>query len=423
MENEYIKKMQSSLLFAYKGIINEINTQTDIIQLRPKLTPNLASYFTGDIDFMIKSKDFKIVLSIIYKYCKNHRINFYLDQKSVNKKRFEFFIENHDQTCLILEFWTAVEITENNERKSLNVASIFKAIKDKKICKEEVLALIYITHLHHKNKNIFSEENKYRFKVFIDDLEKDTIAIILTELKRNNITLEEANKKALLLLDQFGLKKQSSFKFKCNLYEKKVSQKFWNVKNITPILGPDGVGKGSISDKALSELKNWKPHRFKQLYRLKKIYKLRLIFMPNWRSQPKNKLDERLSYYIFITASISFQLLRLLNKQNILLDRYFLDYFGTPIRYIKTGKKPEKIKLYRFMMTLTPTPNKMVFLGCKNESLKERKNELDDDSVEFLQKIYIDFITSKNINKMLFISTENNINSSSNNLYEFLNKK
>lgn len=106
--------------------------------------------------------------------------------------------------------------------------------------------------------------------------------------------------------------------------------------------------------------------------------------------------------------------------KKILLDRYFMDFFAIPMRSLKEGHQPKKIKLYKTLLFLTPVPNYAVFLGCKDTSLISRKNELPIDAVSFLQKINCEFISKKKLPQTLFISTENKMEISSKVLHDYL---
>ena len=182
------------------------------------------------------------------------------------------------------------------------------------------------------------------------------------------------------------------------------------MKKITPIIGPDGVGKGSVSEKSFFKLRNWSHFRFKQLYRIKLIYKLRLSFQKIGKKEPLNKSDEKIGYYIFFVAFLTIRFLGIIIKSNrILLDRYFMDYFAKPIRYLDKNQSPTKISFIKFCFSLPTVSNHSVFLGCSDTSLISRKNELPIISVNYLQKLNCEFIVYKKPLKVLFISTENQI--------------
>lgn len=418
------------LIDFFENLKEELTSKVQILALRPKLLSTIESNFDGDFDFIVKKEDVCNALLIIYERCKISGVNFTLQQTFKNKRIFKFFLSDPEERCITLELWTAVEFTENGSTKSFTTASIFDAIEKKTASVPELLTLIYITHLHHKKKNIFSDENVYRFDVFTETLQgsenslgSGKIVSLLDTIGNQNLSIEAANEKALQILYGTGLKTSNSLLQGLAYFLYRVRKKVFNLKRIVPVVGPDGAGKGIISDTALPRLTNWVPFRYKELYRIRKLYKLRWVLIRNRGSQPFNQLDEQINHYILFTSFVTIRLLPFLKRgKRILLDRYFLDYLATPIRYLNHGEEPQKIKFYRSMLRFTPSPNAMVFMGCKTSSLAERKNELPVVSIEFLQRLYCEFMLTKKVPLVLFLSTENEIELSSEALYVFLSR-
>lgn len=422
---------QKRLMTAFRNFMETITQQVRIIQLRPKYTPSLAANFEGDFDYIIRASDFNTALQIIYETCKNNGINFVLYQKSLHKKRFEFFTDKKEDCCLILEFWTAVEYSRNKHQKAFCISSIFEAVDTRQLTENELLILLYITHLYHKNKNVYSEENQYRISVLLADnksVDKDQTQPneILKAINNQEISLEKANELSIRLLNDAGISALNTFYLKYKLFFKKLWRRLFNLKRITPVVGPDGAGKGSIAEQTLHRRKGWISFRFKKLYRMRVPYRLRLALLNEPKIQPRNKRDEKIGYYIFFVVSGMIRALPLAKPgKNILMDRYFIDYYASPIRAINKGEHPRKLSGYKSLLFLTPTPNKMVFMGCRTSSLKERKNELSDRAVVFLQALYCEFISRKKPSKTLFLATENPLEQTSMILSSFLqeNKK
>lgn len=412
------------LLDFFEDFKQEISdSKLAVVSLRPKHTPTFESHFTDDFDFMIKKRDFYSILNMIYELSKNMGVNFTLNQKKDIKKRFEFFINANKSPKLVLEFWTAIEYSIYNTKKVFTAESIFNKLKGSQISKPEILSFIYITHLFHKQKNIFSDENKFRFDYFLDYLanqetllQNQSVFELLRGIQNESIPIGRANQKAIRQLEKIGLQNKRIPKISLKRFLYKVGNKLFVLNRVIPMLGPDGVGKGSVAHNTLNsvDLKNIDFFPFKWLYRVKFLYPLRLLFLANKKNAPKNKLDERLGYYVFFTAVLILPMVLLRRrKKKLLMDRYFIDYYGRPIRYLKNHQKPGRLKFYDILLKLTPKPNQMVFLGCKDSSLIERKNELPLMSVDFLQGLNCEFIVKKKIPKVLFLSTENEIESTS----------
>lgn len=426
--NEKGKQPREQLISFFKEEVSLLATQFSLLALRPKYLPSLQTHFQGDFDFVILKEEFKAILEHLYESCKNAGINFKLIQKFPNKKKFHFFIDQPESEAITLELWTAVEFTKNKQLHIFETASIFKAITKQSLTKSEVLSLVYITHLYHKQKDIFSEENKFRFGVFLERLNQEEqtatqekIIRLLTQTKTRQLSIYQANQLAIQLLDEAGIDVQKIPFPKVKLYQKAIWNKIFHLHRTTPVVGPDGVGKGIVSEQSLEKLKDWASFRFKDLYRMRIFYKHLVLRFFNSKDQKKNKIDEDLGYYIFLLSSVSIYVLPIyLKGKKVLLDRYFLDYYATPIRYLEKGQVPEKLKAYPVMLYLTPTPDKMIFMGCQNDSLIERKNELSQVAVDYLQLLYIEFILEKKIPETLFISTENEIPVSVKTMQDFL---
>lgn len=426
-ENLQHKDEKQELISFFKELINTLKQDFSLLALRPKHLPSEAANFEGDFDFLIDEREFTKIFKLLYETCKNQGINFNFIQKFTNKKKFHFFINHRKRIAITLELWTAIEFTKNRKLYSFSARSIFKGLEVEEFAKAEVLSLVYITHLFHKHKNIFSEENKYRFQVFLKQLQQQQTSIskgaiyLLENLKNEEIEIRNANEKAIGLLTEVGVKSKKEYFPIIKLYSKALWNKIFHLHRTVPVVGPDGVGKGIVSENTLQTSEKWTSFRFKDLYRMRIFYKQIILRFFNPKDLRKNRLDEELGYYIFTIASLSIYILPIyLKGKNVLLDRYYLDYYATPIRYLEGNQKPKKLKGYPLLLFLTPVPKQMIFMGCKNESLQERKNELSQTAVDYLQKLYIEFILEKRIPEMLFISTENKVETSVKAMDDFL---
>ncbi|HLS31558.1 MAG TPA: hypothetical protein VK021_11930 [Flavobacteriaceae bacterium] len=421
------KEERQVLISFFKELIDELKHDFSLLELRPKHLPSTSDYFEGDFDFLIEEKEFTAIFKLLYETCKNRGINFNFIQKFPNKKKFHFFIKHRNSIAITLELWTAIEFTKNKKPHTFSAENIFKTLQINRLRKSEILSLIYVTHLFHKQKNVFSEENKYRFQVFLEKLKAEQTPIsekvigILEELKTEKTSLPGANNKALHLLNKSGVKSKKVYFPMIKLYAKAIWHRLFHLYRTIPVVGPDGVGKGIVSELALEHHKDRASFRFKDLYRMRIFYKHIVLRFFNPNDLKKNRLDEDLGYYIFTIASFSIYILPIyLKGKKVLLDRYYLDYYAKPIRYLEENQNPKKLKGYSFLLYLTPVPQQMIFMGCKDQSLKERKNELSQTAVDYLQDLYIEFILKKKIPEILFISTENQVETSVKAMQDFL---
>src|SRR5690606_848222 len=105
------------------------------------------------------------------------------------------------------------------------------------------------------------------------------IALLLRAIGDRQISLADANRNALNILRRACLRSSNSLVKDTTFFLAGLQKKVFNLNGIVPVVGPDGVGKGSISDQAISQLGNWLPFRYKELYRLRKVYKLRKLLI------------------------------------------------------------------------------------------------------------------------------------------------
>lgn len=419
MNSNYTEKLIKSL----DELLYIIETKINLVSLRPKLDTEAYQKFEGDYDFLIPSNQVSTLLTTIYLYSKDNGINFKLSQTKATKKRFSFFIDDQKKKSIVWEFWTAIEYTDSGQRKFLS-ENILAVIEKQPNLRETILCAIYITHLYHKDKDILTEENQFRFKHFLNLVNgyDNGVTTLLRSVFDNTVDLKTANGKAVRMLENLEIRSQSNGN-NLSCFFRKIIQRIFNLKHITPIVGPDGSGKGAVSKALFENTDSYISHRFKSLYRVRYFYKIRIKLFGKRRieNEPLNKLDEELNYYIFFMSSVIIRMIyRKKRKRKILMDRYFIDYYGSPIRYLKEKEKPKKMKFYNLIRFFTPIPYKMVFLSCRNATLHQRKNELTDNAIYFLEKVYMDFILKKNIPSVLFISTENSIELSQKTLTDFL---
>lgn len=425
IENSDIEN-RDKLMRLQEDLITLLKPDVEILSLRPKLTESGSDIYKGDFDYIVKEKDVLQLINVIYNYCKNNGINFILNQKPKNKRIFIFFIDDFKESSITLEFWTTIEFTGQKKKQNLSVENVFQVIGNGNISSDEVLSLLFILHLHHKNKDLFSDENMFRYSYFQNKMGQGILGreifSVFEKLKNNQLSITDANLWAVDKLAGLNIKNRSDVKGDFQFLRNRIRNKVLNLKKIIPLVGPDGVGKGSVSDQAIENLKGWSWFPFKLLYRVRFFYRLRLSFVSDWKKNPNNLNDEKIKGYIFFMAFFNVRMLALLKKNKVLLDRYFMDYFASPIRYPRDGEEPQKIKFYRLFLKLTPVTNHIIFLGCADTSLMERKNELPLKSVACLQKLNCEYIIEKRVPSVLFLSTENPIETSSKVLYNYLKR-
>lgn len=389
-----------------------------VVLLRPKQIDE-HHCFEGDYDFLVQKNAFKDVLAVIHKTCKDNGVHFELIQSYLYKTVVKIFYER-DGKPVTLEFWPHVEL-------SVDIFSVktWSRVKAEALFnlplmhknQTALLGLIYITHLYHKHKDIRSEENKWRFTQFTTELKNNSDDIskrlieLLNSISSGKTSLRQANAESLLLLKKAGVTQHPLRANLARITKKITGKARLSTNRIIPVLGPDGSGKGVIQNAVLEDQPANSAHiRFKELYRVYPFYNARIRLIKNRKTQPYNQLDESMLNYIFWISLFSLTVLLLRTRsKTIIMDRYFTDYFAGPIRYLAENK-PEPVFFYRLYLVLAPTPGKLAVLGCKDETLKQRKNELTDIAVRTLESLTYDFVTKKRVPYSLFLSTERPIN-------------
>lgn len=308
MEKINEKSHQYILLSFFEKLKIKMSSQHQLLSLRPKLNLSEESNFEDDFDFIIRDEDFERILNVIYELCKVFGVNFSLDQRMLTKKLFRFFIDDLENEKITIELWTAISFTINGKKYLFKSESIFKTINENKITEIEALSLLYITHLFHRNKNIKSDENLFRFNFFFQKLVEENdlkflnsaVHELLKSVNNNSVSLKDANKEAIVLLKGIGVKTCALNWSKIRNLHYRIRNKFINLKNYTPIIGPDGVGKGSVAELALKDSSNWDFFPFRLLYKIKFLYAFRLALIPKSKTEFRYVLDEKISHYIFL---------------------------------------------------------------------------------------------------------------------------
>lgn len=395
--------------------------QLPAFQLRPKVVARDTA-FDGDFDILYQPNYFADIISFIHSRCANEGVHFVVDQKPINKKIIFIFSPGLEK-YVTLEFWPYCELQVKSGHKWLRNRLTFKSIEHLLYGKENgnsdnfVLfkSLIYLTHIHYKKKDLFHNEVQYRLRYFQDNLDeaagtRTQIFLEARHIYRDiiNCTLdtENANIQALILLKKMGIKPLSKAEDFFYRGTKKIARTFrWKTAQVIPLVGPDGVGKGTIQRLLLESDNLNRQILFKSLFRVYPFYQVMQRLIPSSRHVSTNQRDERMVIFVLLMAFINFSLKQITRRSIVLMDRYFPDYYTTPLRLPK--QEPQRIKCYRLVMQLTPVPDKQVVLGCQFESLCARKNELSLKAVKSLNSVYFDFIATREVPETIFVSTEN----------------
>lgn len=166
-------------------------------------------------------------------------------------------------------------------------------------------------------------------------------------------------------------------------HEKKVS--LLSKLKIIPIIGPDGVGKTTLTKQMAKDLNQKIINiKFKRIIRRSTIYNI-LYPINKWilgKKPEKNQHDDT-HYLLSICAGLGFYpyliFQTLLRKKIFLIDRYFYDYLLKDISYLDrtTYLREDWKKLLKFI----PRSYLLVHLDADTRIILARKKELTADDI------------------------------------------
>lgn len=398
------------------------NLQFPFSQLRPKpLT--LEECFVGDYDFLYDGKKKSELIKNIILFLKDRGISFVILRNNQYKLQVRIFDYNTSQS-IILEFWSVCVIRAGF--KNIHFSSVITWKDLEQFISQEsgaykihpnLKALIYVTHLRAKNKNLKKIEVIERLKYFKEYCMPrgpvyDSLIDVLEKLATEKDDLATANKRALVLLKNINCYMPSVAILRS--LNAKLDKLFStsSPRNIIAVVGPDGSGKTTILKKSIrNDDKSIIYYKFKDLYRKHNgIDKLiRKCFAD--KNLKRNQLDERFSGIHFLSSRIVFFFFKLIHwKRLIVLDRYFYDLFLTGIR--DKGRKGKVLWWYKFGIYLAPRPLCLLILDVPYEIAKNRKDEISKEDWDLIFNNYVSCYFSKPSRYLAYCSTDTEISKS-----------
>ena len=408
-----------------------------MLELRPKkMTKDEA--FEGDHDFIADPKELPEIIRSFIEASRHHKTNLVVTQKYPAKTRIEL-AWNIGSPSIVFEIWPHIELL-SGRTKLKRMRTIIPWEEVEKIIQPggvqprlepRAAALIYLTHLEFKKKELGSDEVKSRILQMEErilsacadtPLTRETLSL-LQEVGTKSPIYETSLKATDIITKKLNIKTKNPLSAGLMDIKKRISMKArWRLKLITPIVGPDGVGKGTVTTR-LQENSHRKPQilKFKDLFRKSLIYKIILRPIIKRSADERNIHEERISGILLTIALIRlFQAQAVMHikrqRKTILMDRFFTDYMAGKIR----STPPETSSQNRWLAKLIPTPDKMVVMFCSHQTRKKRKHELSDTSCDLLELRTIEYITKQRLKSTLFLCTERPIPESTYNMEEFL---
>ena len=387
--------------------------QLPVVELRPKARQH-SEALLGDYDYLIDSRIFEVILRKLCEVSVKYNISILATHEKKHKKRVFLFGPNGE--VVLFEFWGRAEVVmqDNFTNKQMRTGYSYHAYKkaSEKIGKTAVLALIYVCHLHTKNKE-FGVQVHNRLSYFIEKLTvgadeqgdySGAIACLLAKLQRKQLSVKNANDSAIELLSSVGCKTNPMLP--TFVFEKMInkSKKQKPKSKITPIVGPDGCGKTTFISKLAERnlLLGCVILRFKSLFRESRAYNLfRRIF---GQRGLEIKFDENHASLVAAISLIGY--FRLARKAKcVVMDRWFLEFMVTGYRTNLHMPSHRRIIWYKLCTIFIPKPHSVIILTTDFATLVHRKDELSLESVEYFYNSYVEYVCSRKIKNCFFLSS------------------
>lgn len=390
----------------------------DMVELRPR-EKSLKDVFFGDYDYVINYYDLESAIKVFLSSCISHGVHLEVLATAVNKR---VLILRRNNKKIVVELWVNVELAGRNRRRELQLipgASLLRALKSADSSEASFIkAVIYLTHLHYKNKNILNPLQQQRILFFREKLnfyesiksEKSNSLKLVTEAYEKmsagcSVDLESANSAAIsyLLEKNISISRRRFVKLRKNIYST------WRLlDSIIPVVGPDGSGKTYFCKNLAAENSNQRKHfPYKKLFRNGDYKLLMMTLRFVLKDDDRNQIDERISGYVILKSSsisLFWSLYFMLRRRKLFVDRYGWDYLLRGIR--RTEVQLSRIKMYGLLSRLIPRPTRIIIMTGKSDTILNRKMELRKDQICFLYSHYICNVACGNARRAFFCNTE-----------------
>lgn len=398
--------------------------------------------YKGDFDLFVAKENLDKILEIIFEICSLNNINFYIDSRKYGKTKVVLF--GAEQKKVVLEIWNFLDVKDVKGKISKfinpNLTKQF-IIKENDQFKFdlEIEALYYVSHLYSKSKDLTNVDVKNRLEYYVSKLKKletckcNFIITLCESLLFEEVSIKEASIKVNSYLVEIGffdynaLFSRFSLTTRIKMEINKVYAKFLVFTNIVPVVGPDGVGKTSVIEKAIQDSGNFRYYRFKKMYRksfiyeiVHKVYKMKLNAKK--MSFAKNEIDDKMAIWNLLISVLNYPILFLysvIGRKRILSDRYFYEFLFSDLRDLT---KTAYLNIYvRYLVKCIPNSYVFVHLDCDTDIILVRKNELSRNNIDFFRTHMFKIILMQKPMIYAYINTANNLNVNNNNLIDILN--
>lgn len=412
-----------SAVEVFKILLNNIQeAQVPLILLRPREISESISY-TGDYDFFMSPKFNDTLLKIVLDTAVSTSSSFIVTRAKHGKMDVTL-LNSEDGESIALEIWNILSV-KDPLKKTLRYIYPHKLSqyinsddKGKLSLSLEIEALYYLSHLHTGRKKITTPLVKERILYYREVLQNSNsqYSVFFDDLIQEKLKFKEVAHKANMILVEKGLLDLKT-DFSANIKEilikasstlMRIKQTLFSKIRLIPVIGPDGVGKTTIIEEVQKSVqKDIGVFKFKKTFRVSPIYKiffplLRYMFKKELNTKKqigKSEVDDRYGNFVIFNAILLFPLRlikNLFSRQFVFVDRYFHEHLMINAR--NKSKKSALRSDWKFWLALIPRTYMIVQLDAPTKVILQRKNELDEDSIDayrsylfqtFLEKPFI----------------------------------
>ena len=387
--------MATSIAVMRRALDEAHRSGVGIAMLRDKpLNPEEIT--TGDYDYIAPGPEAVRFCTLLLREAREHGLMLRISHKKPGKT---LIVLGEGEEQLAIEIWSRIEVG----RGTLGALDFVDAagVLAKHTCAGEtgpeleptVGALLYLTHLNHKDKDTDSAEVQRRLQQYLERLD-DTGARArqLVEEARSGRVGEEHHQAALQALRGAGVAVEREWAHRLHKSRHRNAVKRRAGRPVLVFAGPDGVGKTTLMERFLATSRNTRLQRFKRLYRGWLPIKLAVAYQKKRWGRQKNTAEESMPGLANMLALLSYWRLLLLSSRRRLwlMDRFFPEY---ALRGLRIAIPFKCSPLGRLATRLAPAPRGLVLVHCPEAIRQARKpDELRTESAEWLYAEYIEYI-------------------------------
>ncbi len=382
--------------------------------------------FSGDYDFVTSEANIDAILEVLYTLATASQCNFVINRVKYGKTVVSLFGREGSQP-IVLEIWSYLEV-----RFEKTLGYLFWEDVEPHIVYDEAMgyrlsmafeALYYISHLKTKKKDLSLPLIRERLNYYSEVLKEEypeyrqwymalmTDSTLLSEIgtKANSALVE----KGILFRAEDREKAAMARRVRLSISMHRIYSQWLRRIKITPVVGPDGVGKTSIIDalkrRSRSKIKYY---RFKNLFRHNILYQLSAPFLKRRveTKVEKNQFDDLYGAWLVTIASLRFPLLALvtfLGRRFFFSDRYFHDLILKDTRFPE--KKAALRENWKALLKKTPRSFWFLHLDAPTEVVLSRKQELNADAIDCYRRELFRMYLEKPSRIYSYINTANPI--------------